>query len=277
MNEKLPSRNIKSLLLGEFSVKRLMRSVIFIYACLCLWAYFFAEGKIFFPQPSSYQDNQDIIKLTASDGVQISAVYLPNPQAKYTLLFSHGNAEDLGYLRSLLLQLRNMGFSVFAYDYHGYGTSGGKPSEINTYRDIDAGYNYLTQKLGISPNRIIAYGRSVGTGPTVDLASRQRLAGLILESPFISAFRVVTRIPIVPFDKFNNLDKIKKINCPLLIMHGKADEVIPFAHGQQLYASALEPKQFFEVETATHNDVMLVAGTEYIKKIQQFISLIEKL
>lgn len=268
--------NIKYLLLGEFSFKRLIGSVIFIYVCLCLWAYFFAEGKIFLPQTASYQDNQDIIKLTTVDGVQISAVYLQNNSAKYSLLFSHGNAEDLGDIQFLLPQLRDIGFSIFAYDYRGYGTSQGKPSEINTYRDIDAAYNYLTQKLRIPPERIIAYGRSVGSGPSVDLAARKKLAGLILESPFITAFRVVTRIPIVPFDKFRNIDKIKNVSCPVLVMHGLADEVIPFSHGQKIFAAANEPKQFFAIEKANHNDVIEVAGHQYKQKIKQFISLVDQ-
>ncbi|MBW4577839.1 MAG: alpha/beta hydrolase [Aphanothece sp. CMT-3BRIN-NPC111] len=225
---------------------------------------------IFQPQRSSYEDTSQIIKLTTSDGVQISAIYLPNPQARYTILYSHGNAEDLGDLLWVFTELREMGFAVFGYDYHGYGTSQGSPTERNVYRDIDAAYNYLTEQLGIPPQQIIAYGRSVGSGPAVDLATRQKVGGLILESPFLTAFRVLTRIPIVPFDKFRNIDKIKRVHCPVLVMHGKRDEVVPFSNGKKLFEAANEPKRFLWVDAATHNDLMEVADDQYAKALREF-------
>ncbi len=100
----------------------------------------------------------------------------------------------------------------------------GKPSEGNAYRDIDTAYNYLTQTLRIPSERIIVYGRSVGGGSAVDLAGREALGGLILESSFTSAFRVIVPFPILPFDKFANIDKIERVNCPVLVIHGKADD-----------------------------------------------------
>ncbi|MFE1746374.1 alpha/beta hydrolase [Coleofasciculus sp. H7-2] len=272
----MDKKKLKRLLFGEFSVKRLMRSAIFIYAFLCFYAYFFSDRMIFLPQPSSYQDSSEILKLTTADGVQISAAYLPNPNATYTILYSHGNAEDLLDVLSVRQGLRNLGFAVFAYDYRGYGTSQGTPTEGNSYRDIDAAYTYLTQQLGVPPNQIIAYGRSVGSGPAVDLASRQPLAGLIVESAFITAFRVLTRIPIVPFDKFRNLDKIKQVRCPVLVMHGRADEVIPFWHGEQLFAAANEPKRFLWVDGAGHNDFSWIAAQQSEKALREFAQLVEQ-
>jgi len=267
---------LKKLLIGEFSVLRIVRSVIFIYACLCLYAYFFTDRMIFLPQPSSYQDNKQILKLTASDGVKISAVYLPNPQAKFTILYSHGNAEDLGDILPALEQLRKLGFGVFSYDYRGYGTSEGNPTEKTAYQDIDTAYDHLTQKLGIPPEKIIVYGRSVGGGPSVDLASRKSVAGLILESTFVSAFRVVTRIPLFPFDKFANIDKIKKVDSPVLVMHSKADEIIAYWHGEKLFAAANEPKTFLSVENAGHNNFKDVAGERYNKALREFAQLISQ-
>ncbi|MBD1899174.1 MULTISPECIES: alpha/beta hydrolase [Cyanophyceae] len=272
----MDKKKLKRLLFGEFSVKRLMRSAIFIYAFLCFYAYFFSDRMIFVPQPSSYRDSNEILKLTTADGVQISAAYLPNPNATYTILYSHGNAEDLFDVLSVRQGLRDMGFAVFAYDYRGYGTSQGTPTERNSYRDIDAAYTYLTQQLGVPPNRIIAYGRSVGSGPAVDLASRQPLAGLIVESAFVTAFRVLTRIPIVPFDRFRNLDKIKKVRCPVLVMHGRRDEVIPFWHGEQLFAAANEPKRFLWVDEAGHNDFGWVAAQQSEKAVREFAQLVEQ-
>ena len=198
----MDKQTLRKLLWGEFTLKRMIRSLIFIYLCLCLYLFFFADRKIFLPQPSSYEDSSAILKLTADDQIQLSAVYLPNPASEYTILYTHGNAEDLGDIQPVLQRLQEIGFSVFAYDYRGYGTSQGTPSERHAYRDIDTAYNYLIEQLQIPARRIIAYGRSVGGGSAVDLAARQPLAGLIMESSFITAFRVVIPFPILSFDKF---------------------------------------------------------------------------
>ena len=261
---------------GEFTVKRLVRSFIFIYSFFCLYVFFTADLKIFLPPPPSYRDTSAILKLTSSDRIQISAVYLPNPTANYTILYAHGNAEDLGNIQPVLQNLYNIGFSVFAYDYRGYGTSQGNPSERNAYRDIDTAYTYLTQKSKLPPKRIIAYGRSVGGGSVVDLAARVPVAGLIMESAFTTAFRVVLPIPILPFDKFRNIDKIPKVSCPVLVMHGQADEIVPFSHGQQLFAAAPEPKLSLWVKEASHNDLVWVALEPYADTLQKFVRLIEK-
>jgi abhydrolase domain-containing protein 17 len=270
----MDKKMLKSFLIGDFTFKRLLRSVIFVYASVCFYGYFFTEKQIFQPQISTYQDDGDVIKLTSANGKRISAVYLPNVKASFTILYSHGNAEDLGDIRVYLQRLQKSGFSVFAYDYQGYGTSEGKPSEQNVYSDIDAVYNYLTQSLKISPARIIVYGRSVGSGPSVDLASRERVAGLILESPFVSAFRVVTKVPIVPFDKFANIDKIARVRCPVLVMHGTADDVIPLWHGEALFKAANLPKLYLWVEGAGHNDLVEVAGKSYDETMENFARLI---
>lgn len=172
----------------------------------------FSDRIIFQPPASAYRDTGATVKLKSRDGVQISAVYLPNPQATYTILFSHGNAEDLGTLAFELEDVRAMGFSVLAYDYHGYGTSSGKPSEQNAYEDHEAAYDYLTQVLQVPADRIIAHGRSLGGAMAIDLASRKPVGGLIVESSFLSAFRVLTGYPIFPFDKFRNLEKISQVS-----------------------------------------------------------------
>lgn len=266
--------------LGEISWRRALTSLGLIagitYGYLLILGAFFADGKIFLPPPSSYEDGDQILKLITSDGIEISALYLPDPEATYTLLYSHGNAEDLGYARPELLGLNRIGFSIFAYDYRGYGTSQGRPSEAGAYLDIDAAYDYLTTDLEISPEQIILYGRSVGGGPSVDLASRQPVGGLILESTFVSAFRVLTRISILPFDKFTNIAKIQSIQAPVLILHGTEDNLIPIWHSQALYEKALEPKFSLWIEGAGHNDVSWVGGEEYIKALQDFAHYLEE-
>lgn len=268
---KQSKKTLKQWLWGEFSFQRLLQSLVFVYLAIALYAFFFADGLIFQPQPASYQDNPKILKLTTPDQGQISARYLSNPKATYTILYSHGNAEDLGDILPALEKLQAMGLNVLAYDYRGYGTSPGKPSEQNTYRDIEAAYDYLTTTLKLPDKRIILYGRSVGGGPSIDLATRKPVGGLIIESSFITAFQMITRVPLLPFDKFSNLDKIKNVRCPVLIIHGKRDRVVPFAHGQLLFRHANSPKRFLQIEDADHNDVMSKAGDLYVRAIREFI------
>jgi fermentation-respiration switch protein FrsA (DUF1100 family) len=271
---------LNSLLIGGFTLKRMIRSicliVILVYLGLCIYAYFCAEKIIFQPQPSSYRDTNQIIKFDSGDGVKISAIYLPNPNARYTILYSHGNAEDIGQLLPTLGEIKDIGFSVFAYDYRGYGTSSGTPSEENAYRDEEAAYTYLINNLGVPANQIIALGRSLGGAVAVDLAHRQQLGGLIMESSFVTAYRVLTRIPLFPFDKFNSLSKIKEVHCPVLIIHGIRDEVIPFWHGEKLFQAANEPKLSFWVDEAGHNNLFEVAGNRYGQVLREFLILIER-
>ena len=250
---------------------RVLRFFVLLYVGLLLFGFFFSEGMIFAPQRPSYRDDGSIIKLSTADGAKISAIYLTNESARFTILYSHGNAEDIGDVRPALEALRSTGFNVFAYDYHGYGTSEGKPGERNSYRDIDSAYGYLTNSLRVTPSDIIVFGRSVGSGPSVDLASRRAVGGLIIQSGFVSAFRVMTHKSIAPFDRFNNLAKIKKVKCPVLIMHGTADTVIPLWHGEKLFEAANEPKQIVRIEDANHNDFNEVAGPKYFEAIRDFV------
>jgi fermentation-respiration switch protein FrsA (DUF1100 family) len=245
-----------------------------IYFLITLFAYFFSDFSIF-PKPEpSYQDNGNIIKIITQDGAVISAVYLSNNKATYTVLISHGNGEDLGRIMPFLKRFRDQGYAIFAYDYHGYGTSTGRPSEKNAYADSNAAFDYLTRQLNVSPNHIIAYGRSLGAALAIDLAAQKPVAGLIVENPFVTAFRTVIPIPLLVFDKFNNLSKIKNVKCPLLVIHGKEDRVISFWHGEKLYHEANSPKYFFWVKNAGHNNVENVGGNAYWQAIDEFVKRI---
>jgi uncharacterized protein len=246
--------------------------IIVCYAVLCILVFFLSD-QIMYPVPAPYQDAQievPIIKLRTPNGHFISALHLPNLNAKYTLLISHGNAENLWMIFPWLKAFQAHGFSVFAYDYQGYGSSSGKPSENNTYQDIQAAYDYLRENLNIPDNRIILFGRSIGTGPTLELARRVKVAGVILESAMLTAFRVVTYWPLFPIDKYRNNAKIVEISTPILFIHGTKDKVIPFWQGKSLYELAKNPKYFYAVEGAGHNDVFEVAGGEYWKTLQTF-------
>ncbi|QIZ71116.1 alpha/beta hydrolase [Oxynema aestuarii] len=270
----MDKQKLKRLLVGEFSLKRLVKSAVSIYLLLACYAYFLSDWQIFQPPEASYRDGPEILKLKSGEDTWISAIYLVAPDADYTVLYSHGNAEDLGDVRSQLEAIRRSGFSVFAYDYRGYGTSEGRPSEANAYRDIEAAYRYLTGSRAIASDRILVYGRSVGSGPSVDLAARYPVGGLILESAFTSVFGVVFPFPVFPFDKFNNIRKITQVTCPVLVIHGREDTVIPFAHGRRLWEAAPEPKLFLAVDGAGHNDVIEVAGDRIAEAWQQFSRLV---
>jgi abhydrolase domain-containing protein 17 len=270
----MPKLLSKKYLIGDLSWKRLIRSIAFIYSFFALYVYFRADSMIFMPQPASYSDSSDILKLPITPTEIISALYLPNRKASHTLLYIHGNAEDLGDIRPQLEQFQRWGFSIFAYDYRGFGISNGQPSEQNAYQDAEVAYRYLTQTLNIPSNKIIVYGRSVGGGSATELATHHSVAGLILESTFTSAFRVVVPFSILPFDKFTNLDKLRSIHCPVLVIQGQSDQIIPPSHGHRLYAAASAPKQSLWVAGAGHDDVSAVAGDRHRQALSAFQTLV---
>jgi abhydrolase domain-containing protein 17 len=142
------------------------------------------------------------------------------------------------------------------------------------YEDAAAAYEFLALELHTAPDNIIIFGRSVGTGPAAYIASRRPSAGLILQSPFVSAFRVLTRVPLLPFDKFPNYKYIRHVHSPVLIMHSRGDSVIAFWHGQKMFDLANEPKHAFWAQNADHNEMDLAAG--YEEAIQSFAATLEK-
>ncbi len=256
-----------------------MGSVLFIlaavYAIIFLAGIFLADSMMFVPGPPSYADDRSIVKIPSANGLIVSAQLLENPAARYTILFSHGNAEDLGDLSWFLKEFYRHGFSVIAYDYSGYGTSSGKPSEQVVLDNAEAVYDYLTTKRGIAPERIIVWGRSIGSGPSTYLAATHKIGGLVIESGFTSAFRVMTRIRLLPFDRFDNLLKMRQINCPVLIIHGREDKIIPLRHGLQLFEAARQPKINFWVDRSGHNDLLIIAGEAYWETAGRFEQLVE--
>jgi len=240
-----------------------------------------SDRIIFQPHPSSYR----LSDLAASSSVQpliltsgqvnISAVYLPNVSARYTLLFSHGNAEDLGDDLPMLNELRRAGFALFAYDYRGYGTSHGVSSEKSLYEDVDAAYEYVTRTLHVSRDRIISFGRSLGCAAAIHLAATRSVAGLIVEAPFLSAFRVFTHVRLLPWEKFDNAAYIRRVHRPVLVIHGRSDRVVPWWHGERIYELANEPKQYLWVDRAGHNDVLTFASRRYFAAINDFAGLLD--
>jgi fermentation-respiration switch protein FrsA (DUF1100 family) len=202
-------------------------------------------------------------------------MHLTHPAAEYTVLYNHANAVDLGDIRGFLEKYRLQGFSVLSYDYPGYGTSSGRPTTANACRAADAALTYLVEQQGIAEDRIIVHGRSVGGGPALHLAHANEVAGLIAESTFVTAFRVLTHIPLIPFDKFRNIARIDEVDCPVLVVHGRDDSTIPFWHGQRLFQEADDPKMSCWLDGTTHNRMPGEAETAYWAAIASFAELVD--
>ena len=168
-------------------------------------------------------------------------------------------------------ELCTEGYTVAAVDYPGYGLSDGSPNEKGCCRNVHRLYDWLVETRGFKPEEIIVDGFSVGTGPAVELTATEPVGGLILEAPFLSAPRVVTKVRILPIDPFPNLKRIGEVKCPLLFFHGTDDRIIPYSHGRALFELAREPKRFITIEGGDHNDFPAVMGIdEYLLEIRNF-------
>ena len=234
-----------------------------------LWLAGCAVDRQMFPRRRTYSILDGLKKLIVGDGVEIAMLYIENPEADYLVLFNHGNYEDLGTLKDYLETYSRKGFSILAWDYRGYGASDGRPKEKNVCEDVQKIYDYAVNDLGFDKDKIILHGRSIGSGPACDLAENNQIAGLIIEAGYMSVFSVILPWPGILGDKFVNIDKIDKVDCPVLILHGKQDRTISFKHGQKLYEKAKEPKYFHWFEDAGHNDILYFEA-EYWREIKEF-------
>jgi len=192
-------------------------------------------------------------------------------------LWFHGNAENIGHGLEHLGFYARLGVNVLAVDYRGYGKSEGSPNEAGVYRDADAAFDYLIRERHIQPKNIFVFGHSLGGAVAIDLASRRECGGLIVQSSFTSVrdiARRTFRIPLleyIPKSQFNSLAKIRQIRAPILILHGTRDETVPYSMGQRLFAAAPEPKCFFPIEGAGHNDVIEIGGDDLLVHLKSFI------
>lgn len=216
--------------------------------------------------------------LTTRDNVRLNAWYLESPGSQKALLWFHGNAENIGHGLGRLAFYSRLGVNVLAVDYRGYGRSEGSPNETGVYRDADAAYDYLVQIRHFRPKNIIVFGHSLGGAVAIDLASRRECGGLIVESSFTSIrdmARRTFRIPLfeyIPKSRFDSLAKIRQVQAPILIVHGTRDETVPFSMGQRLFTAAPEPKFFFPVEGAGHNDMMETGGDRLLERFKSFLA-----
>lgn len=249
---------------------RFGRFFLLLYVSITIFGCVAADRIIFQPPESTYDDGLSELFFLEGEEGPIAARSLARPENKYWVLFSHGNAEDLGFIQSRVNQIHAAGFNVLCYDYRGYGLTKGKPSESGCYEDILTAWNYLLTKT--TADHIIIWGRSVGSGPSTWLASEKKAAMLLLESPFTSTFRVVTQLKLFPFDRFDNLGRIDELDEPLWIVHGNQDLIIFLSHGKRLFAAANSPKYMTILDGAGHNDVMERAGNEILENLKRLIA-----
>lgn len=259
--------------------------VIVTSACLILagFIFVFQSQFVYYPTRPVTTDPADIslefenVTLETKDGVRLSGWFIPHSDARGVLLFCHGNAGNIGHRMESIEIFHRLGLDVFIFDYRGYGQSEGKPSETGTYQDAEAAWRHLTKKRQIEPGRIIIFGRSLGGAVAAWLAQHHTPAALILESSFTSLPDIAaTLYPYLPVRlllrfKYSTAEYLKKIDCPVLIVHSPDDDIMPFSHGQRLFATASEPKSFLEIG-GTHNEGFLTSGSHYQESLNAFIT-----
>jgi fermentation-respiration switch protein FrsA (DUF1100 family) len=217
------------------------------------------------------------INFKAEDGTNLHGWFFPLPERSPVILFCHGNAGNMSHRLGNVQKLLSNGYQVFIYDYRGYGKSTGNPSRKGIYSDGLAAYDYLVKNRNVSPDRILLFGRSLGAAVAMEIAIQRPVNRLILESAFTSTKGLARTMPlfslISPFlpAHYNNLKKIERITVPKLIIHGNRDQIIPFNMGEDLFEAAPEPKAFYAVEGAGHNDTWLIGGSRYFETLNRFI------
>lgn len=229
----------------------------------------YPQGDWQLQQDAGAQD----VWLTASDGVRLNAWWFPQPGARFATLFLHGNAGNVTHRIDHAVAINSAGSAVLLLDYRGYGKSSGEPSESGLRLDAEAAFHAVV-RLSYQPAQIILHGESLGSAVAAELASRQQCAGLILESPFASLSEMAGRlVPIIGpllVHGFDTKGLIGRVRSPLLVIHGGQDEIVPLTQGQAVFATANEPKQFWLVPGAHHNDLLFVAGRRYVPRLRAF-------
>ena len=228
------------------------------------------------PSDPPYRFAYEDVMLPVEDRLT-NAWFIPVEDACGAVLFSHGNGGNISDWFEVANDFKYLGFSVLVYDYGGYGRSTGHPSERRCYQDIRAAWKYLTEQKNIPPEKIVLVGRSVGGGPTVQLATEVTPGAVILESTFCSLPQVAQeRLYIFPVkllmrDRFENDDKIAQIRAPILIIHSADDTLIPIRHARRLFELANQPKSFLEIR-GDHNDGYIISWRQYDRGLHDFLT-----
>ena len=256
-----------------------------VYAALNLYVYYMQSNLIYFPNMPgreliatpqniglSYQD----VEFVTEDDIRLHGWFIPNESAEKTILFFHGNAGNISHRLESIDIFNRLGLNVFIIDYRGYGQSEGKITEQGSYRDAVAAWHYLVNTRAIDESQIILFGRSLGASVATWLASKQSPSALIIESGFTSVPSMGQRIyPFLPVRwlthfKYDTMNYIRSVSCPVLVTHSKDDEIIPYDEGLKIFEAANDPKHFLEMQGG-HNDGFRVSGTGYINGLRDFI------
>jgi len=252
---------------------------------------FIEKRLIFYPDrdnhsitPDVYGLEYDDVTFRTEDGLNLNGWFVPGKKSSsdedlHTLLWFHGNAGNINQrLENIKMLHDRVHVNVFIIDYRQYGKSDGKVSEQGTYIDARAALTYLHSRKDINHEKIIFFGRSLGSAVAVDLAVKENCRALILETPFTSIKEMGKELyPLLPINlflrtKYDSLSKIRDVKVPTLIMHGDKDELVPFEQGRKIYEAANEPKEFYTIPGATHNDTHIVGGEEYFDTIRNFMN-----
>ena len=254
-----------------------------IYALLCLAIFVFQPRLVYFPMkvlaatPAAIGLAYENVLLETGNGAAVHGWYLPGREDAHTLLFLHGNAGNISHRLDSLHVFNALGLNVLIIDYSGFGQSGGTPGERQTYEDARLAWQYLTHTRGLAPERIVVFGRSLGSGVATWLATQKTPGGLILESPFTSVPALARKYyPMFPVAwlariRYDNASRLPTVRCPVLIAHSRDDEVVPVAHGRELFRLAREPKSFLEMR-GSHNAGFMLSGHSYRAGMAHFLS-----
>jgi fermentation-respiration switch protein FrsA (DUF1100 family) len=257
-----------------------------IYALLCLAIFVFQPRLVYFPvkalaaTPRAFGLAYEDVRLSSADGTALHGWYLPGGDGARTLLFLHGNAGNISHRLDSLRIFHQLGLNVLIIDYSGYGQSAGTPGEKQSYADALLAWQYLTDTRGVAAERIVIFGRSLGAGVATWLATQTAPAGLILESSFTSVPALARKYyPIFPVRwlariHYDSASRLPTVNCPVLVVHSRDDELIPFAHGRALFDLARDPKSFVELR-GDHNAAFMLSGRHYREGLARFITRLD--
>nr|NIW25650.1 alpha/beta fold hydrolase [Gammaproteobacteria bacterium] len=231
-----------------------------VYALFVVIVYLMQSRMLYLPRvggraltmtPTDVGMDFEDVRIATADNVMLHGWFIDGQrdgQSERVLLFFHGNAGNISHRLASIRQFLGLGLSVMIIDYRGFGQSEGRTTEAGTYRDAEAAWAYLTQERGVRPQDIVVFGRSVGASIAAWLASEHDPAGLILESSFTSVPDIAAEIyPWLPARWLSRLshatrDYAQDVRCPVLVVHSRDDEIIPFHHGEAVFTAAPEPK-----------------------------------
>ncbi|MDP1559441.1 MAG: alpha/beta hydrolase [Nitrosomonas sp.] len=262
----------------------LVITVAIIYLLLVLLVFLGQARLIYFPEPEreivitpdqvglSYEP----VAITTTDGETLHGWFVPAQKTKATILFFHGNAGNISHRIEYLPMFHRLGYNTFIFDYRGYGQSSGLPSEVGTYLDAMAAWDYLIEVKKIMPSRIVLFGESLGGAVAAWLAAREKPGALVLASVFTSvpdlAEQIYPFLPVRLIARINypTIDYLQSVTGPVLVAHSPQDEIVPFAHGQNLYRAASEPKQFLTLQGG-HNNGFIFMRESWINALSTFV------